>query len=124
MLIALERIRCAKHDQNGKHVPLQLKPPVRAITERIADHRVAGAQHTGGQHEKITNVAYLFVDLVDRRANRQQWTHRVLPRGRHQAAPIILTSIASPPRVERVEPWLIFTSDCNDSPPPIAPLPS
>jgi hypothetical protein len=30
---------------------------------------------------------------------------------------IASTSIASPPRFECVEPWLIGRSDCNDSPP-------
>jgi len=42
------------------------------------------------------------------------------PRSRRQSMPIISTSIASLPRAERVEPWLICKSDCNDHPPPLA----
>jgi hypothetical protein len=48
----------------------------------------------------------------------------VFPRtAANQAAPIVSARPASP-RLERVRPWLIFGSDCNDDPPPIAPLPS
>src|SRR5437763_1831192 len=104
MLVTFERIGSAEHHENGEHVPLHLKPSVRAVTERIAEHRVAGAQDTGCQHEKVTDVADLFVELVDGLANGQKWTHRSPSRGRHQGTPIVSTSIASAPRVERAEP--------------------
>src|SRR6476620_801581 len=113
MLVALERVGRAEHDQNGKHVPLQLEPAIGAVTERVADHRVSRADDTGGQHQKITDVTYLFVDQVDDRANRQQWAHGVLPGGRHQGTRTATASIASPRRAERAEPWLICSSDCK-----------
>ncbi len=62
-----------------------LEPAVRTVPERVADHGVAGAHDTGGQHEKIADVADLFVELVDGFAECQQWAHRVLPGCRSSA---------------------------------------
>ena len=124
MLVALEGVGRAEHHQDREHVPLQFEPAVRAVAEGVADHGVAGADQAGGQHQEIADVADLFVDLVDSRAECQQWAHRVLPGARHQAAPIVSTGIASPLRADARgrlhEPWLILASDCNDRSPPIA----
>ncbi len=55
VLVALEGVGCAEHHQDGEHVPLQFKPAVRAVAERIADHGVAGADDAGGEYQEIAD---------------------------------------------------------------------
>ena len=83
MFITFEGVRRAEHHEDGKHVPLQFEPAIRTVTERVADHRVGRAHDTRSQHQKIADVTYLLIDQVDGCANRQQWTHRIFPGGRH-----------------------------------------
>jgi hypothetical protein len=79
MLVALERIGGAEHDDHREHVPLHFEPGVRALVVGVADHRVAAAYDTGQQHQPVTDNADLLVDYVDDRADAQQCAHPTSP---------------------------------------------
>ena len=65
MLVHLERIgRSQKHDA-GKHVPLDLKPAIRAVREKVADDRIACADQRAKQDQIIGDLAKLFGNGVD-----------------------------------------------------------
>ena len=128
MLVALEGVGRAEHHQDGEHVPLQFKPAVRAVTERVADHGIAGADQAGGQHQEIADVADLFVEQVDGGADRQQWAHRVSPRRSASGQAERVDGIASPSRraawqavahpagaiATIVPPYCLCRLDCTD----------
>ena len=57
MLVALEGVGGAEHHEDREHVPLQFEPAVGAVAEGVADHRVAGADDAGQQHQQIADVA-------------------------------------------------------------------
>ena len=71
MLIFLEGVGRAEHHQDGKHVPLQFQPAIGAVAERIANHRIGGADHAGRQNQPVAYIADFFVEPVDPGAERQ-----------------------------------------------------
>ena len=68
MLVVQERVSGGEQKHRRKQVPLQFEPGVRAHIERVADHRIAGADDNRGQHQPIDEVPDLLVQPVDRAA--------------------------------------------------------
>ena len=80
MLVALEGVGRAEHHEDRRTCTTASRARRWRCAERVADHRVAGADDAGRQHQPVADVADLFVEQVDPGAQRQQRTHHVLAR--------------------------------------------
>ena len=97
MLILLERIGSAEHHEHGEHVPLQLKPGVGRVTERVADHRVARrSRRRRRARASCRALPSLLIEPIDRVYSVPAMGALRSPRTRHRRAPDVFIDIALP----------------------------